>query len=351
MKPRVLLIDFDSKIPNLALMQLSSYYKANDWEVVLTTQTDGKKMPAGDFSRIFCSVVFTRNKSAAQKLKNWNPDIEFGGSGWDLVTELPLEVQLCKPDYELYTAETLVNRIKGIGSRETKLAKAQMLVDAGIGFTSRGCVRKCSFCIVPIKEGKFEQASEIKDLINPRSNKIILLDNNLTSDPLVLEKLREIRERNLVVNITQGVDVRLMTEEKALALSQVKRPRKLCYAWDSISSEKSVLAGIQTLTRHINHSRQMCFFLCGFDSTFEEDVYRFRKLVENGIDPFCMVYNQKADIRLKHFARWVNSRIYKTCSFEEYTPWRNAQRNMGMFVNELYNDTFSLSISQLQLIS
>lgn len=44
-----------------------------------------------------------------------------------------------------------------------------------------------------------------------------------------------------------------------------------------------------------------------------EDIYRFKKLTEMKVDSFVMVRNEneKGDIRLKHFVRWVNSRTYK----------------------------------------
>lgn len=70
----------------------------------------------------------------------------------------------------------------------------------------------------------------------------------------------------------------------------------------------------------------MCFMLVGYNTTFEEDMYRFKTLTSLKVDPFVMVYNQIPDLRLKHFARWVNSRIYKKCTnFEEYGPWVKAQ--------------------------
>jgi hypothetical protein len=69
----------------------------------------------------------------------------------------------------------------------------------------------------------------------------------------------------------------------------------------------------------------MCFMLVGFNTTFEQDMYRFRKLTEAKIDPYVMRYNDLPDERLSHFERWVNSRIYKKASFEEYQPWVKHQ--------------------------
>ena len=165
--------------------------------------------------------------------------------------------------------------------------------------------------------------AEIADLLNPKSNVLVLHDNNLTADPDCIDKLHEIRDRKLIVDINQGCDVRLMTDEVAFALSEVRHLRSLHYAWDLMGFEKQVLDGIKTLSRYIKPYKHMCFMLVGFNTTYEQDMYRMRKLVELGVDPFVMVYNEneRGDVRLQHFARWVNSRIYKKCSFEEYEPW------------------------------
>ena len=317
------LIDVDSKIPNLALMKISNYYKSLGENVEFVKQ--GKT-----YDKIFASAIFTRSKDICLKLQEQYGDkIEIGGTGWDIHKVLADEIEYMKPDYNLYSAEEIASRMRGIMTKQRKLEKAIEIVNAGMGFTSRGCVRECGFCFVPKKEGKFRDVAEIKDLINDKSNVLILHDNNLTADPYCIDKLKEIKERKLIVDINQGMDVRLMTDEKAKALSEVKHLRSLHYAWDLMAFEKPVMEGIKILSKYIKPYRHMCFMLIGFNTTHEEDVYRFRKLTEIKIDPFVMVYNEneKGDLRNKHFARWVNSRIYKKCSFEEYEPWIKAKLN------------------------
>ena len=68
----------------------------------------------------------------------------------------------------------IYKRIKGIGTKESKMKKAETIVNAGMGFTSRGCIQNCGFCFVPKKEETFRQVAEIKDFINPRSYVLIL---------------------------------------------------------------------------------------------------------------------------------------------------------------------------------
>lgn len=315
------LIDVDSKIPNLALMKISSYYKSLGEDVEFVQE-------GSEYEKIFASTIFTRSKEKCEELKNkYGDKIEIGGTGWNLNNVLNNEIELMKSDYDLYNIEEIASRMKGIGTKEHKLKKATEIVNAGMGFTSRGCVRECGFCFVPKKEGKFKHVAEIKDLINPKSNVLILHDNNLTADPNCIDKLHEIRDRKLIVDINQGCDVRLVNEDIAKALSEVKHLRSVHYAWDLMGFENKVMEGIKTLSKFIKPYRHMCFMLVGFNTTFEEDMYRFIKLREMKVDPFVMIYNQKKEIRLKHFARWVNSRIYKSCKWEEYEPWVKAQVN------------------------
>lgn len=313
------LIDIDSKIPNLALMKISSYYKSFGEQVEFV-------QPGKEYEKIHASAIFTKSKSKCKELIDYYGDkIEIGGTGWDINKTLPEAIERMKPDYDLYSADMICKRIRGIGTKEAKMKKAETIVNAGIGFTSRGCIRNCPFCFVPKKEGSFRQVAEIKDLINPRSNVLILNDNNLTADPNCIDKLHEIRDRKLIVDINQGCDVRLMNDEIAAALSEVKHLRSLHYAWDLMGFENQVMEGIKTLLKHVKAWRHMCFMLVGFNTTFEEDMYRYIKLEEMGIRPYVMVYNDKTDIRLKHFERWVNSRICKACNWEDYEPWARDQ--------------------------
>lgn len=72
------LIDVDSKIPNLALMKLSTYYKSIG-ETVEFVQ-EGK-----EYEKIFASSIFTRSKSVCEDLvKKYEDKIEIGGTGWDI---------------------------------------------------------------------------------------------------------------------------------------------------------------------------------------------------------------------------------------------------------------------------
>lgn len=326
---RVGIIDFDSKQVNLAAMKLSAFHKAQGDTVVLNPTSPAQ------IDKTYCSVLFSWNREAALRLADVYPNIVFGGTGFDLVTTLPAEVEAMQPDYNLYSVSVIEGRIKGIMTREKRLEKAQVIVNAGVGRSASGCPNDCGFCIVPKKEGKLRQVAELSSLINPRSNVVTLLDNNITADPDCISKLHEARDRGLILDITSGVDVRLMTPE--IALAGVKHLRSIHYAWDQIGHERSVSEGITLLSKSVSKWRHLCFVLTGFDTTFEEDNHRVRRLTELGVDAYIMTYKGQGGVvdpfealRLKHFARWINGRIFKKCpDFNDYTNWIKAQTSLG----------------------
>ena len=324
------LID-DGKLPNLALMKIATFHKQQGHSVVLRNIHAIGTLKA---DKLYCSIVFKKSKQVVERLKMMYPDMVVGGTGWDINSKLPAEIEACNPDYDLYSVQdVLVRNSRWTGKAENRRIKAEEIASAGIGFSSRGCIRKCGFCVVPEKEGELRQETPIKDIVNPQSNRIVLLDNNFTADPYAVEKLKEIKNRGLAINITQGIDIRLMTEDLAKALSEVKWWSSVHYAWDIPAQERLVMEGVSILSRYVRKYRHMCYTLVGFNSTFEEDWFRCRKLIEMGVAPLVMLYNETNDVKLRHFARWVNARIYKTCAWEEYTPWKNAQTEQGYLLD------------------
>jgi hypothetical protein len=336
---RIGLIDFDGLQVNLALMKLSTHFKSQGAQVFLNN------FSRSQVDEVYVSVLFEKNKRKAAKLAEIYSGIpvHFGGPGWDIGVYLPDHIENLKPDYSLYSVQDVYSRLKGISSKESLMDKAQTIVDGGINFLYRGCIRDCLFCRVPKKEpGGMKKVNNLADIINPRSNVVTILDNSPLAAPDFLDTITEIRERKLVVDFCQGIDVRLVTPEIAEALRSIRHLRSVHYAWDLMPFEKMVLNGIATLSEFIPRSKQMCFMLVGFDTTWEEDNYRFRKLVSEGVDPYVMLMNRpdmprkkseklKLDfglLRLHHWKRWVNSRIYKVCpDFEDYTRWASDRND------------------------
>lgn len=271
----------DGKMPNLALMKLSAWLKDQDHETYL------QKTP--DYTTAYASAIFTENRPMVEFWLRSYPHIEVGGSGWDLKTELPPEVEEMQPDYALYG------------------------IDYGLGFLSRGCIRFCPFCIVREKEGHLRQVAQIADLLNPLSNFLVLLDNNLLALPNALDILAEITDRALTVNFNQGLDVRCVTSRIANALSKIhymdfnRHNRTLHFAFDDTKLEGKVRGGIETLLSVGISPKHLCFYvLAGFYGQTAEDVlYRCNVLREYGVRPYVMRYRRSR--KLNAIARWTNA--------------------------------------------
>ena len=273
---KILLIDIDSKIPNLALMQISAWHKQQGDEIGFNVE---------DPDRIYASCVFKKNSWKARNLKWIHPDTEIliGGSGisydW-----LPEEMQKIKPDYDLYPE-----------------------MDYSLGFTSRGCIRKCQFCIVSEKEGKYhhwQHPSEFHD----GQKKMMILDNNWYADK---EWFMETSQWIIVNDIKireHGMDIRIITPEIAKQLSRLRywKGKGIHFAFDNMKDEDAVRKGIDILKdAGISLRNDIHFYvLVGYNTTEEEDKYRCRLLKELGTNAFVMAY--KRTKWTKKIAWWAN---------------------------------------------
>lgn len=299
----------DGPMPNLALMKLVRWHAAQG-DTVLPR---GEHAPA-DLAYVSC--IFTRNADKARRYAATFKRAELGGSGIDLSTRLPEHVEACAPDYEWAG------------------------IDYGIGFLTRGCIRRCPYCVVPDKEGRIRRASSIASLLNPRSNRLVLLDGNFLAHPDAPDLLREMDERLLRVSFTQGLDIRLVTPEIAMLLrsaspSNWKFTRSQVYfAFDDPALWPAVRDGIDSLIgAGFPPSTLQFYVLCGFNTTREQDWDRFEKLRGRGCEPFVMIYQRGTeeseeprdpdqDRELRRWARWVNQHDYKRFP---YKAPKNAQ--------------------------
>lgn len=296
---RIGLIHIDGKLPNLALMKLSAWHKAQGHEVELLKPDDVLKGQSlfGARDKLYGATVFTDSRPIANNLARIG--VEVGGTGWDLVKRLPPEVEAVKPDYELYG------------------------INYGFGFTSTGCIRTCEFCVVPIKEGGIKEVAWPSELINPLSNELILLDNNYLASPLWREKSQQIIDHGYKVDFTQGLDIRLLGKEQADYLAAMKHRKRIHFAFDHLGIERDVRTGIELLlSKGIHHDRLSFYILVNFNSTIEQDLKRIAILDEYGVNSFVMVYDkQHAPQKIKHLARWCNKyQTKKSCTFAEYDP-------------------------------
>jgi hypothetical protein len=288
---KALLVDVDSKIPNLALMKISAWHKGQGDEVGFAIENPDK---------VYISCIFTKNAGQARGIAKFYPDaeIDIGGSGVDLIKRLPGKIENIKPDYDLYPSTY------------------------SQGYTTRGCIRKCGFCIVPEKEGYIKQIQHPHDFHDPRFDTCMIMDNNLFAAQQDWQEsvFDWFIENKIKMLSPQGWDIRLLTKRRAELLKQVKHAGKVHFAWDNMKDESAVLKGIDTLINagFTKASHQISFYvLAGFDTSLEEDVYRAQKLKDIGVQAFVMPYRRTREIR--DLARWANRpELFWSTSFKEY---------------------------------
>ena len=271
----VLLVDIDSTIPNLALMKLSAHYKQ------FFRNNVGFNIKNPDI--IYVSCIFKKNREQAYGLKHFYPNTEiiFGGSGLNY-NLLPEEIESLKPDYDLYPSTY------------------------SQGYTTRGCTKRCSFCVVPDKEGKFKRNQHIKEFHDKKHDTVMLMDNNILADKeWFFNNTDYLLENNLKL-IEHGMDVHRLDEEVAQRLSMLKWAKPMKFAFDHLSDEKAVLKGIELLKDvGIDTKRKVQFYvLAGYNTTYEEDLYRCQLLKDNNTSAFVMPYHKNK--KLTRLARWVN---------------------------------------------
>ena len=296
---KIAILDVDGhNWPNLCLMKLSAYHKAQGnsvewWE------------PEGQYDRAYKSRVFTDTYSKDTIAITNAGEVTCGGTGYSPGPNLPEEVEHTCPDYALYP----------------------QFPDTAYGFLSRGCPRSCGFCIVSSKEGRqSRQVADLSEFWNGQ-REVKLLDPNLLACPDHEKLLLQLAESHAWVDFTQGLDIRLITSDNAALLNRV-RAKKLRFAWDDPSMD---LTGhfrrFLDLTHIRNFQRLQVYVLVNYNSTHEQDLYRINTLRSIGYDPYVMVYEWPSAPRVtRQLQRWVNNkRIFRVVpNFADYVPNRQG---------------------------
>ena len=292
------LIDVDGhNYPNLALMKISAWHKAKG-------DTVEWWWGFGHYDRVYMSKVFDETYTPDMPEPLNADEVIKGGTGYGLENKLPYEVEHIYPDYSLYPDLTR---------------------DTAYGFLSRGCHRGCHFCIVAEKEGRRSvKAADLPEWWNGQKN-IVLMDPNLLACKDHMELLQQLIDSKAWVDMNQGIDCRLLTEQNIEAINQIKL-KNIHFAWDYMREEKRVIAGLELYAklanRKVNGAFGTVYCLTNYDTTMEENLYRIYKLWDMGYFPYVMIYDKPhAPKEIKRLQRWCNNRfIFKSCPrFEDYS--------------------------------
>lgn len=294
---KVGLIDVDShNFPNLALMKISAWHKAQGDEVEWW-------WGFSHYDRVYMSKVFdaTYTPDIPEPLNA--KEISKGGTGYGLDNKLPPEIEHIYPDYSIYP---------------------DLTKDTAYGFLTRGCPRHCSFCIVGDKEGlRSCKVANLSEWWDGQKN-IKLLDPNITACPDCIDLLGQLADSKAWVDFTQGIDARCLSPQKIHALNEVK-VKILHFAWDSMAQTKTILNGLAMyaeLGAVKDERKRRVYVLTNYDTSMDENLHRIYKLRELQYDPYVMVYDKPhAPKEIKRLQRWVNNKIvWHSCEkFEDYT--------------------------------
>lgn len=209
--------------PNLAIMKISNYHKQKNDNVELIgfNEINPNSLFKNDFDLIYVSKAFTDSYTPDFIYKMNN--IKYGGTGFyfDKAESLPYEIEHIMPDYTIY--DKILHTIK----------KKDFYTDYSIGFTTRGCFRHCQFC-VNRNSNKVELHSPIDEFYDPTKKKLAMLDDNVLGLPnkelyKIFDRLGEI---NKPFQFRQGMDIRLLTEERIKRLFELKYDGAYYFAFD-----------------------------------------------------------------------------------------------------------------------
>ena len=284
------LIDVDShNFPNLALMKISAYHKSKGDSVEWF-------LPLKQYDKVYMSKVFDFTNDYDGIIRA--NEIIKGGTGYDLKSVLPYKIEHMYPDYELYN------------------------VKEAYGYLTRGCPRGCKFCIVGRKEGfSAYKVADLNEFWNGQKE-IKLLDPNILACKDWKELLQQLIDSKAYIDFTQGLDIRLMTDEKVDMINKLKI-KMIHFAWDNY--EFKTYEKFKEFRNKLKFSdrKLRVYVLTNFNTTIHQDLARIYKLKEIGYDPYLMIY-QKEKLKKGHILirmqRWVNNKfIFRSCEkFDDY---------------------------------
>lgn len=205
--------------PNLAIMKISAWHKGQgdivEWWV-----------PVLHYDQVYSSKVF-----------DFTPDNPYipenairGGTGYrdlSMDQELPPEIDAMYPDYSIYPD-----------------------CDYAIGYLTRGCPNHCRWCVVPRKEGQIRPYRRWQDIVRYDTDKLVLMDNNILACDYGIEQLEDLVESGYRIDLNQGMDARLVTDDIADILSRLKWIRFIRFSCDQKSQVESIRRTIELLGKH-----------------------------------------------------------------------------------------------------
>ncbi len=284
-----------TKFPNLVLSKLSSWHKAQG-DIVEPF------VPLKTYDKVYSSKVFTYTKESSLL----PPYAIKGGTGYNNFDNLPDCIEHTCPDY-------------GYAG-----------INYSFGFLTRGCIRKCPWCIVPKKEGELHAHADIEEFA--RHKNVCLMDNNVLAHDHGIQQIEKMTKLGLAVDFNQGLDARLIDKQVAKRLAALKWFKPLRMSCDT----KSQMPVIERATKRLRAAGaypdyyHVYVLFDNIDDAYERVMF----LHGLGLKPYAQPYrdfttNKEPPKELKRFARWVNAKpIFYATSWEDYNKKKTKRDNL-----------------------
>lgn len=297
--------------PNLALGKIARYWKIHGAMVEWASQME-------HYDVVYMSKVF-----------NFTPDdlsiydankIIRGGTGYDINSTLPEEIDRLQPDYFIYP---------------------HVPKDTAYGFLTRGCQNKCPWCVVPKKEGHIRPYMDVDEIAIEERVKLILMDNNiLAAGDYCMEQLEKIIERRYRIDFNQALDARLVNDDNARMLARIKwlDNRRIRFGCDTHGQIAECERAMELINSYGFKGEYFLYTMIGGKNDFKECYERINywwkrtwksRAEQKGIYiyPYAQPYRDPNNPHhpipqwQKDLAGWVNKRNhFMAHSFSDFMP-------------------------------
>lgn len=276
--------------PNYALMKIAAYHKGQGDEVEWWN-------PLLRYDRVYSSKVF-----------DFTPENPYlpegtvkGGTGYNITLKLPHKIEMEYPDYSIYPK-----------------------CDYAIGYITRGCPRKCPWCVVPQKEGNIKPYRKWKEMVRPDSKKLILMDNNILACKYGIEQLESMIGSGYEIDLNQGMDARLVDERIARIIARLKWVRFIRFSCDQVSQIESIIKTAKLLEKHGKKPYHLFIYLL-VTKDIKNAAFRVERLKHlKGINIYAQAErNENLGIipnamQLEFSQRYIYGGNYRSESWEQY---------------------------------
>jgi len=326
------------RFPNLCSMKISSYHKTKGDKVTLLLSYDN----LDKYDKVYISKVFI--KTTLPKEQNGNkteqncmefykdhpilnlPNVEYGGTGFYYADapNLPYEIEHIMPDYDLYNEWIEQCIQQGVKASEFKYYK-----NYSIGFLTRGCFRKCEFC-VNRKYDRCIEHSPLSEFLDPNRKKLCFLDDNFFACNNWNNIIDYVKTSNKPFQFKQGLDERLITQEKAQEMASWKYDGDFIFAFDNIKDKDEIVKKLGILNESIGKRHNKKFYVfCGFDRDGKYDSNFWERDIEEVLERIYILKDKKCFSYVMRHENYINS-PYKWL-YIQLAAWTNQPSLFNTF--------------------